>query len=284
MRNLCKKIAIVLAMVAMSFALVGGTMVQPTESAFAVEQMTVETTNSEDYIPSETNELMLIDKPLVHTTDKQQLLDLIQKCNGYKDAAHGMAVSARALGYSDSNPIIVLAQKEWFATEEQLAYYTEQLNVILAAEETSKWAAKEKEYPAATTIWRYFKDLGYNDYVCAGIMGNLMAEVGGQTLDIQWWLKGNGYYGMCQWNQGYKSQVWGADLQGQLDFLRDTIKYELDTFGFAYSKGFNYDQFLSLNSAEAAAKAFAKCYERCDSGSYSIRQKNAVVAYDYFVD
>ena len=284
MRNLCKKIAIILTMVAMSFALMGGTMVQPTESAFAVEQMTVETTNSEDYIPSETNELMLIDKPLVHTTDKQQLLDLIQKCNGYKDAAHGMAVSARALGYSDSNPIIVLAQKEWFAAEEQLAYYTKQLNAVLAAEEQSKWAAKEKEHPAATTIWKYFKDLGYNDYVCAGIMGNLMAEVGGQTLDIQWWLKGNGYYGMCQWSQGYKSQIWGADLQGQLDFLRDTIKYELDTFGFVYSKGFNYDQFLSLNSVEAAAKAFAKCYERCGSGSYSIRQKNAVVAYDYFVD
>ena len=284
MRNLCKKIFIILAMAAMSFALMGGTMVQPTESAFAAEQMTVEATNSEDYIPSETDELTPIDRPLVHTTDKQQLLDLIQKCNGYKDAAHNMAVSARSLGYDDSNPIIMLAREEWSSAEEQRAYYTEQLNVVLAAEETSKWAAKEKEYPAATTIWRYFKDLGYNDYVCAGIMGNLMAEVGGQTLDIQWWLKGNGYYGMCQWSQGYKSQIWGADLQGQLNFLRDTIKYELDTFGSAYSKGFNYNQFLSLNSAEAAAKAFAKCYERCGSGSYSIRQKNAVVAYNYFVD
>ena len=264
--------------------LLGAGMADTTAVAAAQEQATIETTNSEDYIPSETDELTPIDRPLVHTTDKQQLLDLIQKCNGYKDAAHNMAVSARSLGYDDSNPIIMLAGEEWSSAEKQLAYYTEQLNVILAAEETSKWAAKEKEYPAATTIWRYFKDLGYNDYVCAGIMGNLMAEVGGQTLDIQWWLKGNGYYGMCQWNQGYKSQVWGADLQGQLDFLRDTIKYELDTFGFAYSKGFNYDKFLSLNSAEAAAKAFAKCYERCGSGSYSIRQQNAVVAYDYFVD
>ena len=71
MRNLCKKIAIILTMVAMSFTLMGGTMVQPTESAFAVEQMTVETTNSEDYIPSETDELTPIDRPLVHTTNKQ---------------------------------------------------------------------------------------------------------------------------------------------------------------------------------------------------------------------
>ena len=284
MRNLCKKLAILVPMIMILFMFTGAVVVDTTVVAAAQEQVTTETTKSEDYIPSETEKLAPFDRPLVQTTNKQQLQDLIQTCNNYKAYAHGMAEAARGLGYPNNYPVIILAKEEWSNAEEQLAYYTKQLNVVLAAEEEQKWATKAAEYPAATTIWRYFKDLGYSDYVCAGIMGNLMAEVGGQTLDIQWWLKGNGYYGMCQWNQAYKSQVWGADLQGQLDFLRDTIKYELDTFGFAYSKGFNYDQFLSLNSAEAAAKAFAKCYERCGSGSYSIRQKNAVVAYDYFVD
>ena len=115
MRNLCKKIAIIIATIMVLSIFTGAIMAQPTESAFAVEQMTVETTNSEDYIPSETDELTPIDRPLVHTTDKQQLLDLIQKCNDYKDAAHNMAVSARSLGYDDNNPIIMLAREEWFS-------------------------------------------------------------------------------------------------------------------------------------------------------------------------
>ena len=282
MRNLCKKLAIIMSIVMVLSMFLGAMVADTTVVAAAQEQVTTETTNSEDYIPSETGKLTPFNRPLVQTTNKQQLQDLITMCNNYKAYAHGMAESARGLGYPNNYPVIILAQEEWSSAEEQLAYYTKQLNTVLAAEEEQKWATKAAEYPAATTIWRYLKDLGYNDYVCAGIMGNIMAEVGGQTLDIQWWLKGNGYYGMCQWNQGYKSQVWGADLQGQLDFLRDTIKYELDTFGFAYSKGFNYDQFLALTDTSSTAKAFAKCYERGGSGSYSIRQKNATIAYNYF--
>ena len=111
-----------------------------------------------------------------------------------------------------------------------------------------------------------------------------MAEVGGQTLDIQYWLKGNGYYGMCQWNKAYCSGVWGADLTGQCDFLRDTIKYEIDTFGYAYQKGFNFESFLNMSNERDAAKAFAKCYERCGSSTYTIRQNNAEKAYNYFVN
>ena len=40
------------------------------------------------------------------------------------------------------------------------------------------------KYSQATQVWNGLKALGLNDYVCAGIMGNIMAEVGGQTLDI----------------------------------------------------------------------------------------------------
>ena len=127
------------------------------------------------------------------------------------------------------------------------------------------------------------KNLGWNDYVCAGIMGNLMAEVGGQTLDIQYWLKDNGYYGMCQWNKAY-SNIWGADLETQCDYLKNTIKYEIDTFGYAYQKGFNFASFLNMSNERDAAKAFAKCYERCSSSTYNIRMNNAEKAYNYFVN
>lgn len=126
------------------------------------------------------------------------------------------------------------------------------------------------------------KTQGWNNYVCAGIMGNIMTEVGGQSLNIRYNAYGNGYYGICQWNKAYR-QVWGTDLKTQLNFLKNTIQYEMNTFGFNYYKGFNYNSFLNLQDAQQAALAFAKCYERCGSGSYGVRQNNAIKAYNYFV-
>ena len=49
---------------------------------------------------------------------------------------------------------------------------------------TTKKIINKDKYPEAYKIWHYLKKLGYNDYVCAGIMGNIMAECGGQTLNI----------------------------------------------------------------------------------------------------
>ena len=109
-----------------------------------------------------------------------------------------------------------------------------------------------------------------------------MTEVGGQSLDIQYWLQGK-YYGICQWSSGY-SGVWGKDLQGQLDFLKNTIEYELNTYGYKYRKGFNYAEFLKLTDASECAKVFAKCYERCGAFSYSFRESNAKKALKYFTE
>ena len=142
------------------------------------------------------------------------------------------------------------------------------------------------KYPIAIEIWNYLKDLGYNDYVCAGILGNIMAEVGGNTLYIQYWLYDSSYthYGMCQWNVNYYNEVKGTDLYSQLDFLMKTIKYEIDTFGFKYQKGFKYEDFINLTNYEEAALVFAKSYERCAAKHYRVRQTNAKVAYEYFVN
>lgn len=249
-----------------------------------------------------------------HTNEqytKEQLVDLITEAQEIKDNAHTMAESARNLGWEEDDKLIKELKDKWADADEDQKKYQTDLDVILlneaevarkaeeerlAAEkaareaeeaarraEEAKWATKAAEYPAATQIWRYMKALGWNDYVCAGIMGNLMAEVGGQTLNIQYSITSHdGYYGMCQWSKGY-TKVWGADLQSQCDFLRDTIKYEFDTYGFKYQKGFNFNSFLNMTDAQQAALAFAKSYERCASGSYGIRQKNALKAYNYFV-
>ena len=216
------------------------------------------------------------------TYTKEQLKDLINAELEKQEEAHELAESARALGWPADSDTLVSVGNQWQNSKMAIEAYSARYEEIVA-EEIARWEAKKAQYPAATEIWIYMKELGWNDYVCAGIMGNLMAEVGGQTLNIKYNIYGNGYYGMCQWNRAY-SKVWGADLKGQCDFLRDTIKYELDTFGYAYAKGFNYNSFLNMTNERDAAKAFAKCYERCGSSSYGVRMSNATKAYNYFVN
>lgn len=141
------------------------------------------------------------------------------------------------------------------------------------------------KYPVATEVWKYMKALGWSDAVCAGIMGNMMAEVGGQTLNLNYRLydsTGN-YYGLCQWSSRYYGQIHGADLQTQCDFLRDTIKKEIDIYGKRYASGMNFEKFLQMDDPEEVALCFAMAYERCASWTYDVRQRNAVKAYEYFV-
>lgn len=141
------------------------------------------------------------------------------------------------------------------------------------------------KYPVATEVWEYMKALGWSDAVCAGIMGNMMAEVGGQTLNLRYdaYDKNKAYYGLCQWSGKYYPQIQGADLKTQCDFLRDTIKKQIDIYGKRYASGMNYKEFLKLEDPKEVALCFAIAYERCSSATYSVRQTNAVKAYDYFV-
>ena len=209
--------------------------------------------------------------------DLDNLTALVQEQEDLRQAAHQMAEGARALGYPEDHPIILLAKQEHLEASNLKKGYQSVYDNL-----KEHWQQKGKEYPTATYIWGYLKNLGYNDYVCAGVLGNIMAEVGGNTLNIQAMISGNGYYGMCQWNKAY-SNIWGASLEEQCDYLRDTIEYEFNTFGYAYKRKFDYDSFLELTDMKDAALAFAKAYERCGSGSYYKRQQNAVIAYNYFI-
>jgi hypothetical protein len=238
-----------------------------------------DTTTSEDYIPSETITLHLSETERVNTMDLRELHQLIEDCETRKQAAHDMANSARTLGYAEDNPVIVLARQEWQQADEDLKYYQELYEV---AKVNEHWNYLSKQHPEAATIWKYLSDYGYNDYVCAGILGNIMSEVGGNTLTLDVNASGNGYYGICQWNKAYKSKVWYSNLDKQLEFLTKSIKEEFDTYGYMYKSGFNYNSFKNLTDEKAAAKAFAYVYERCGSSTVSQRQVNATVAYNYF--
>lgn len=146
------------------------------------------------------------------------------------------------------------------------------------------WNKKATEYPVATQIWLSMKEQGWNDHVCAGILGNIMAECGGHTLSVQWDIYDHSgwFYGICQWSLYYRPEASGLSLENQLSLLYNTIEAEFDYAGFCYYYGFTYDDFLQMTDYRNAALAFAKVYERCGSASHSIRQNNAQIAYEYF--
>ena len=132
-------------------------------------------------------------------------------------------------------------------------------------------------YNQATEVWDGLKALGLNDYVCAGILGNIMAEVGGQTLDISRWpqYSQNGYYGICQWSNGRKQRLlndFGTTLNDQIRFL------SVELFEVIPKDS----SFYNMQDEKEAALYFAKYYERCNSKYYSVRQKNATKALEYF--
>lgn len=161
--------------------------------------------------------------------------------------------------------IVIEVEKEIALTMEPIVEITEEPTIV--------------EYEEATYIWNYFKSLGYNDYVVAGILGNIMVECGGKTLNLQINAENSKHYGMCQWNKKYYSEVIGASLDVQCDYLRDTIQYEINTFG---TNGYNYEKFIAIQNERTAALIFAKSYERCAAGGYPGRQDCATIAYNYF--
>ena len=138
----------------------------------------------------------------------------------------------------------------------------------------------DKEYVQSTYVWNYLKEtIGLNDYVAAGIMGNIMTEVGGQTLDISKYScresNGGAYYGMCQWAGPRKERLlndFGGSLEAQCKFLN------VELFEIIPEDNSFYD----LQDEQEAALYFAKKYERCATWSYAKRQSSATKALQYF--
>ena len=220
----------------------------------------------------------------VESNDKAVLTAELETCKDYE---------FRLINLMNNKDLVDerhLVKEELIDVRGLISEYQEQVSAIEAEEARieAMWSEKSGEYPVATQVWRYMKEeLGWNDYVCAGVMGNMMAEVGGQTLNLQPYLYGHSganYYGLCQWSSRYYPSIQGADVDAQLDFLASTIKKELDTYGYLFRSGLDYEAFCNLTDAEDAAMAFAKAYERCGSGSYGVRQRNAINAYNYFVE
>lgn len=199
--------------------------------------------------------------------------------------------------YKISQTDNIISLNENYAENENIVIQDEKIEIdpptIVIVPEEEVYAAVEpkpvisEEYPTAAYIWNTLKSWGWNDYVCAGIMGNLMRETGGDTLYIKPTLydASGRYYGICQWSAKYCPKVQGTNLDTQLNYLKNTVEKEFNTFGKKYSSGFTYWHFTQMTDEREAAVAFAACYERCSTGGnrYLKRQNNATTAYKYFV-
>lgn len=128
----------------------------------------------------------------------------------------------------------------------------------------------------AEEVWAYLTGSGYSEYVTAGILGNMMVECGGHTLELQpeiydAWGQG---YGICQWLLIYTPEAEGLDIVEQLELLTDTLESNMKTFGG------NYKYFTGLTDAGAAAEYFMTYYER--GAGAEVRRSCAYTAYEYF--
>ena len=124
------------------------------------------------------------------------------------------------------------------------------------------------EYAVAEQVWNIMKSYGWSDEICAGIMGNMMRECGGDTLQLNPYAQ-NSHYGLCQWSRTYHYGAWGKDVAGQLEYLKGSLNIAI---------------FDGCTTPEEIAGVFCDKYER--PGSRDPRYKrlaNARAAYEYFV-
>jgi len=144
------------------------------------------------------------------------------------------------------------------------------MNAAYQLQEQEKVARLRAEHAAAGEVYAYLNERGFSDTVIAGILGNMMAECGGQTLDLQWGIYGGNYYGLCQWSLCYNPSVNGLDVAGQLDYLMSNLRTNMEAFGGSY------DNFCAIKDAGYAARYFCGYYER--GAGKAVRARNAYVA------
>lgn len=157
-----------------------------------------------------------------------------------------------------------------------------------AAEITVEQPTFSPEYLKAAEIWSIMKEFGWSDAACAGILGNIMREVGGGTLsginETRFNKRGT-HFGLCQWSAKYypdiqPTKTWMPSIREQMEFLRLTIR-EYNGHGFAY--GFTEEYLMTAADPAEVAKLFCEGYERPNEDSTK-RESYAIIAYNYFTN
>ena len=264
------------------------------------EQEATVATFSEDYIPSETTfpvdteptepeEVVIVLDTVVfkrvEPTTYDEACSLLEEAVTRQELVETIYQGLLTLGYADNHPAVVMAQTDIENAELEVTYYQEQ---YLIWEEVHKWELRAVEYPVATQVWLYMKnELGFSDIVCAGIMGNMMAECGGcWTSDLDWDVSSSSGFGMIQWLGGRKQELFSIygntpSIENQLDFMKDEL---YGTNGVTKQvSDWQLDKIMNAETPEECAYTFACYFERCGEGHRAPRRGYARRAYEYFV-
>lgn len=187
--------------------------------------------------------------------------------------------------HPDYSKVNCILTDEILRIEELEIKYFEDYNRLLEIEtENNKWVARMDEYPVATTVWLFLKEeMDYSNEACAGIIGNMMAECGGHTLELEWWLyNSTSHYGLCQWSAVYYPVMQGASLEEQLEYMLTSFPRVINEYGYLYRTGFTHDDYATMTDAGDAAYAFCIIYEERPGGNQNYRRSLAEQALIYF--
>lgn len=260
----------------------------PTEPVATISEADIpsETTFPE---PTEPEEVVIILDTVVvervEPTTYDEANNLLDEATKRQETAQIVLDGLTELGYESDHPAIVMVYAELENRTADVAYYQEKQ---VEWEEIHKWEVRASEYPVATQVWLYMKEeFGWSDTVCAGIIGNMMAECGGcWTQDLDWDVSSSSGYGMIQWLGGRKQQlfnIYGSSpsIEDQLNFMKDEL---YGTNGVTKQvTDSQLNKIMNADSPEDCAYAFACYFERCGEGHRLVRRDYARRAYDYFV-
>jgi hypothetical protein len=259
------------------------------------------TTFSEDYIPSETTsqtvetettepveEVIILDTvefKRVEPTTYNEAASLLEEAITRQELVKTIYQNLITLGYPDNHPAVVMVQTDIENANIEVEYYQEQYVIW---EEAHKWEVRATEYPVATQAWLYMKnEFGWNDTVCAGIIGNMMAECGGcWTSDLNWQSNSSSGYGLIQWVGNRRKELFSIygnnpSIKDQLNFMKDEL---YGTNGVTKQvEDWQLKKIMEASSPEECAYAFATYFERCGVGHRAPRKGYARRAYEYFV-
>jgi len=168
-------------------------------------------------------------------------------------------------------------ENDWFDSSEAC----ETTSVVETQSLESTWTkyyndTQYSEYPVACEVWQIIRSWGWNEAVAAGIIGNMMTECGGLTLDLDWdlyddtWM----YYGLCMWSLYWAPETSGMSIEQQMTYLYNTIETNMNYFGGSL------DEFLKITDPGYAALYFQWYYEV--GVSSETRYSGALEAYEYF--
>lgn len=248
-------------------------------------------TISEANIPSESasvEEVVILDPVVVERVDPtsyDEANSMVDRAEKRLEIAEMVLTGLTDLGYDPDHPSIILAHTDVENATSDLAFYQEKQ---IEWEEIHKWEVREEEYPAATEAWLIMKEeFGWSDTICAGIIGNLMAECGGcWTQDLDWQISTKHGLGMVQWIGGRRNQLVALygdtpTVREQMMFMRDELYGNNGVTKQVTESQLN--EIMNASSPEECAYAFASYYERCASQHKAPRKGYAKTAYEYFV-